>query len=48
MVCKHISTGYSSTDVAQESLFLQKNVLQHEALNQVRIFHCYSQLRRTQ
>ena len=30
MVCKHFSTGYSSTDdVVQESLFLQKNALQH-------------------
>ena len=35
MVCKHVSTGYSSTDVVQESLFLQKNTLQHEVLNQV-------------
>ena len=35
MVCKHVSTGYSSTEVVQESLFLQKNALQHEALNQV-------------
>ena len=24
MVCKHVSTGYSSTDVVQEGLFLQK------------------------
>ena len=24
MVCKHVSTGYSCTDVVQESLFLQK------------------------
>ena len=24
MVCKHVSTGYSSTDVVQESLLLQK------------------------
>ena len=23
-VCKHVATGYSSTDVVQESLFLQK------------------------
>ena len=35
MVYKHVSTGYSSTDVVQGSLFLQKNALQHKALNQV-------------
>ena len=41
MVCKHVSTGYSSTDVVQESMFLQKNALQREALNPAGIFRCY-------
>ena len=27
MVCKHVSTGYSSTDVVQGSQFLRKNSL---------------------
>ena len=47
MVCKHVSTGYSNTDVVQESLFLQK---QHTPAQNAEsgIFRCYSQLRRAQ
>ena len=44
MVGKHVSTGYSSNNVDQESLFCGKNVLLHEVLNQVAIFRYYSQL----
>ena len=43
MVCKHAYTGYSSTDVDQESLFLQKKcALMQNA--ESGIFCCYSQL----
>ena len=47
MVFKHVSTGYSSTDVIQEHLFLQK---QHAPTRSAEsgIFRCYSQLRRAQ
>ena len=47
MVCKHVSTGYSSTDVVQESLFLQKQHTQTQSAESG-IFRCYSQLRRAQ
>ena len=45
MVCKHVSTGYSSTDVVQESLFLQKKCAPIRS-GESGIFCCYSQLRR--
>ena len=45
MVCKHISTGYSSIDVVQESLFLQKQCAPTRNAESG-IFRCYSQLRK--
>ena len=41
------STGYSSTDVLQESLFLQKKCAPTRS-TESGIFRCYSQLRRAQ
>ena len=40
MDCKHISIGYSNTDVNQESLFLQKNRESTESGT----FRCYRRL----
>ena len=45
MVCNHISTGYSSTDVIEESLFLKKKRAPTQSAESG-IFCCYSQLRR--
>ena len=43
MICEHVSTGYSSTDVVQESLFLRiKHALTRSA--ESGIIRCYSQL----
>ena len=47
MVCKHVFAGYSSTDVIQESLFLQKKRAPTRSAESG-IFRCYSQLRRAQ
>ena len=47
MVYKHVSTGYSSTDVIQDSLFLQKKCAPTQS-TESGIFRCYSQLRRVQ
>ena len=47
MVCKHVSTGYSSTDVVQESPFSQKKRAPTRSAESG-IFRCYSQLRRAQ
>ena len=43
MVCKHVSTGYSSTDVVQESLLLQKKRASTRNAESG-ILHCYSLL----
>ena len=45
MVCKHVSTGYSSTDVVQESLFLQKKRAPTQSAESG-IFRCYRKLRK--
>ena len=47
MVCKHVSTGYSSTNVVQESLFLQKKRAPTRSAESG-IFRCYSLLSRAQ
>ena len=47
IVCKHVSTGYSSTDVVQESLFLQEKRAPTQSAESG-VFRCYSQLRRAQ
>ena len=43
MACKHVSTGYSSTDVIQEILSLQKKHAVTRSAESDK-FHCYSQL----
>ena len=43
MVSKHVSTGYSNTDVNQESLFLWKKCTLTRSAESG-IFRCYSQL----
>ena len=47
MVCEHASTGYSSTDVVEESLFLQEKRAPTRSIESG-IFRCNSQLRRGQ